>query len=225
MRHKSARGQTPPGCILTLEFEREVPGLMKRRLIVVSMLACMAVQPGLAVRRRGAKLYPDKETTADMSGKGKIFVGWVDMNEDDFASHGYPSKEVWGGKIVEINAELLRLCQVKLEGKTVVGAKSKGDVNASNYDLAIKFTDVKIDYSHYHVYLALHFIDPATNQEIGSLPDRPYFGNDWGLVNYIKNAMDEAAQKIKVEITGGGDAKKKHKIPLIHKKDKLEPTQ
>jgi hypothetical protein len=184
----------------------------------------MGVQPSLAVRRRGAKLYPDKETTADMSGKSKIFVGWVDMNEGDYAAHGYPSKEVWALKIQEINLELLRLCQIKLEGKTVVGAKSKDDVNVAGNDLYIKFTDVKIDYSHYHVYLAIHFIDPATNQEIGSLPDRPYFGNDWGLVNYIKNAMDEAAQKIKVEIVGAGDPKK-HKIPLIHKKDKPEPSK
>ena len=212
------------GCILALDFGREVPGLMKRQLFVVFLLVCMGVQPSLAVRRRGAKLYPDKETTADMSGKSKIFVGWVDMNEGDYAAHDYPSKEVWAGKILEINAELLRLCQVKLTGKTVVGAKNKDDMNAAGNDLYIKFTDVKIDYSHYHVYLAIHFIDPATNQEIGSLPDRPYFGNDWGLVNYIKNAMDEAAQKIKVEIVGAGDPKK-HKIPLIHKKDKVEPSQ
>jgi len=185
----------------------------------------MGVQPALSVRRRGAKLYPDKETTADMSGKSKIFIGWVDMKEDEYASHEYPSKEVWGGKIVEINAELLRLCQMKLEGKTVAGAKNKGDVNAAGYDLYVKFTDVKIDYSNYHIYLAVHFIDPSTNQEIGSLPDRPYFGNDWGLVNYLKNAMDEAAQKIKVEIVGGGAEPKKHKIPLIHKKDKVEPSK
>jgi hypothetical protein len=197
---------------------------MRRQLFVVFLLVCMGVQPSLAARRRGAKLYPDKETTAEMSGKSKIFVGWVDMNEGDYAAHSYPSKEVWAGKILEINAELLRLCQVKLVGKTVVGAKNKDDVNVAGNDLYIKFTDVKIDYSHYHVYLAIHFIDPATNQEIGSLPDRPYFGNDWGLVNYIKNAMDEAAQKIKVEIVGAGDPKK-HKIPLIHKKDKLEPSK
>jgi hypothetical protein len=180
----------------------------------------MGVQTGFAVRRRGAKLYPDKETTADMSGKNKIFLGWVDMKEDDYAVHGYPTKEIWAAKIVEMNAEFIRLCQMKLTGKTVVAAKNKGDVNAAGYDLYIKFTDVVIDYSHYHLYLAMHFIDPATNQEIGSLPARPYFGNDWGLVNYIKNAMDEAAQKIKVEIVGGGEPAKKHKIPLIHKKDK-----
>src|ERR1035441_1317698 len=97
------------GCILALDFEREVPGQMRKQLFVVFLLVCMGVQPALSARRRGAKLYPDKETTADMSGKSKIFVGWVDMNEDDYASHSYPSKEVWGGKIVEINAELLRL--------------------------------------------------------------------------------------------------------------------
>jgi hypothetical protein len=193
---------------------------MRRQLFVVFLLVCMGVQPALAVRRRGAKLYPDKETTADMSGKKKIFLGWVDMKEDEYATHSYPSKEVWASKILEMNAEFLRLCQTKLiDGKTVVGAKNKDDQNVAGYDLYIKFSDVVIDYSHYHLYLSMHFIDPATNQEIGSLPARPYFGNDWGLVNYLKNALDEASQKIKVEIVGG-DAQKKHKIPLIHKKDK-----
>lgn len=171
----------------------------------------------MAVRRRGAKLYPDKETTADMKGMNRIFLGWVDMREDDWAVRGYKSKAEWAPKIVEMNAEFLRLCQVQLvDGKTVVGAKEKGDENAAGYDLYIKFSDVMIDYSKYHLYLSIHFIDPKTNTEIGSIPARPYFGNDWGLVNYLKNALGEVSQKIKVEIVGG-EQQKRRKIPLIRR--------
>ena len=101
-----------------------------------------------------------------------------------------------------------------LIGKTIVGAKEKGDENASGYDLYIKFSDVLIDYNKYHLYLSIHFIDPKTTNEIGSLPAMPYFGNDWGLVNYLKSALDEASQKIKVEVIG--ETPKKGKIPLIH---------
>ena len=201
---------------------------MRRQLFVVFLLVCMGVQPGLAARRRGAKLYPDKETTADMSGKNKIFLGWVDMKEDDYAVHRYATKAEWATAIMGLNGEFLQLCKVKLiDGKTVVGAKDKNDVNAAGYDLYIRFSDVLIDYDNYHLYLSMHFIDPATNQEIGSLPVRPYFGNDWGLVNYLKSALDEASQKIKVEIVGGGsgETSKKLKVPFIHKKDKLEPSQ
>ena len=51
--------------------------LMGRQLFAVILLVCIGVQPGLAARRRGAKLYPDKETTADMKGMNRIFLGWV----------------------------------------------------------------------------------------------------------------------------------------------------
>jgi hypothetical protein len=194
-----------------------IPVPMRRLLFAVILLVCIGVQPGLAVRRRGAKLYPDKETTADMKGMNRIFLGWVDMREDDWAVRGYKSKAEWAPKIVEMNAEFLRLCQVQLvDGKTVVGAKEKGDENAAGYDLYIKFSDVMIDYSKYHLYLSIHFIDPKTNTEIGSIPARPYFGNDWGLVNYLKNALGEVSQKIKVEIVGG-EQQKRRKIPLIRR--------
>ena len=96
------------------------------------------------------------------------------------------------------------------------GARTRGDENAAGYDLYIKFSDAMIDYSKYHLYLSIHFIDPKTNTEIGSIPARPYFGNDWGLVNYLKNALGEVSQKIKVEIVGG-EQQKRRKIPLIRR--------
>jgi hypothetical protein len=185
--------------------------------IAVILLVCMLTQPGIAANRRGAKLYPDKETTADMSGMNRIFIGWVDFREDDYALHGYSTKADWATQVGVLNLELQRLCQGKyLVGKTVDGAKQKGDENAAGYDLYLKFSDVLIDYSKYHLHLSIHFIDPKTNTEIGVIPARPYFGNDWGLVNYLKNAEDEISQKIKVEIMGRTEPeKKKLKIPLI----------
>ncbi|MCL4488892.1 MAG: hypothetical protein M1570_12280 [Chloroflexi bacterium] len=191
---------------------------MSRRLLLTLLLACLALQPCLAARRRGAKIYPDKETTTDMAGMNRVFVGWVDFRDDDYAAHGYSSKPEWAAKVVELNNELLRLCQGKyLVGKAVTGAKQMGDEGAAGNDLYIKFSDVLIDYNKYHLVLAIHFIDPKTNSEIGSLPARPYFGNDWGLVNYLKAALDEVGQKIKVEVVGGDQQKKKKKIPLIRR--------
>jgi hypothetical protein len=190
---------------------------MRRQFLAGILLVCTGVQPGLAARRRGAKLYPNKETTAVMSGMSRVFLGWVDLNEDAWALYGYSSKADWASKVIGLNSDFLRLSQIKLlDGKTVVGAKEKGDENAAGYDLYIKFSDVLIDYSKYHLYLSIHFIDPKTNAEIGSLPARPYFGNDWGFVNYLKAALDEASQKIKVEVIGGPNQKKR-KIPLIRK--------
>jgi hypothetical protein len=183
-------------------------GLIRRDLFAAVLLLCIGVQPSLAARRRGAKLYPNKETSADMSGMNRIFIGWVDLKEDDWALHGYSSKAEWAGKVNLLNAQILGLCQGKyLPGRNIVGAKDRSDENAAGYNLNIEFSDVFVDYNKYHLYLSIHFIDPKTNTEIGAIPSRPYFGNDWGLVNYLKAALEEVSQKIKVEVTGASPKK------------------
>jgi hypothetical protein len=166
-------------------------------------LSLLGARSGLAVRRRGAKLYKDKETSADMSETKRIFVGWVDFRPDDWAAHGYSDKAEWAGAVVELNSEFRRLLQTKyLEGRAVTVAGSLQDEHAGDSEIQVKFSRVRIDYSRYHLHLGIHFVDPKSGGEIGSIPVRPYFGNDWGLVNYLKAALDEAAQKIDVEITG-----------------------
>jgi hypothetical protein len=130
-----------------------VPLWMKRYLPATILLACMAAEPALAMRWRGAKRYPYKETTAEMSGVNRIFVGWVDLKEDDWAMHGYSTKAEWVSEIPGLNAALTGFCGSKyLIGKTVAGAKEKGDENAAGYDLYIKFSDVLIDYNKYQLY-------------------------------------------------------------------------
>jgi hypothetical protein len=187
-----------------------IPALWGRQAIAVIVLACVGLQPGLAARRRGAKLYPDKETAADMSGVNRVFLGWVDLKEDDWAAHGYATKTDWAAVVAGLNSQLLGLCQAKsLSGRTVVGAKQKGDENAVGHDLYIKFSDVLIDYNNYHLYLSIHFIDPKTNAEIGSIPARPYFGNAWGFVNYLNAALGEVSEKIGVEVAGGTQQSKR----------------
>ena len=108
---------------------------MRRQLLVVFLLLCIGLPPGLAARRRGAKLYPGKETTADMRGMNRIFLGWIDMKEDAWALYGYSSKEEWASMVTGLNSQFLGLCQTKLlGGKTVVGARDKGDEDAGGED-------------------------------------------------------------------------------------------
>jgi hypothetical protein len=40
------------------------------------------------------------------------------------------------------------------------------------------------------------------------IPVRPYYGNDWGLRNYLKAALDEVGTKVQVEVTGAQGKKK-----------------
>jgi hypothetical protein len=88
--------------------------------------------------------------------------------------------------------------------------KTRGGENAAGNDLYIKFFDVRVDYNNYHLILSIHFIDPKTNSEIATIPVRPYYGNDWGLKNYLKAALDEVGTKVQVEVTGKSQQKKKN---------------
>jgi hypothetical protein len=94
-------------------------------------------------------------------------------------------------------------------GRTITSAKDKADENAAGNDLYIKFSDVRVDYNNYHLILSIHFIDPTTNSEIAVIPVRPYYGNDWGLKNYLKAALDEVGTKVQVEVTGQAEKKRK----------------
>ena len=89
-----------------------------------------------------------------------------------------------------------------LNGRTVVAAKNIDETNVSGYDLYIKFSDVHVDYNNYHLILSIHFIDPKTNTEIGVIPVRPYYGNDWGLRGFLTEALKDVGIKLHVEVTG-----------------------
>ncbi len=182
-----------------------------KRLVVAAVLLLLCISfPASLEARHAVKRYLTKETTVDMKNMNHIFLGWVDMNPDEWALHGYSTKAEWTDIINSLNAEFLRSLQVTyLPGRTITAAKDKADENAAGNDLCIKFSDVQVDYDHYHLILAIHFIDPKTNKEIASIPVRPYYGNDWGLRNYLKAALDEVGTKLGVEVTGELQGKKK----------------
>ena len=177
---------------------------MKRLVaILAAFLFCFAFPAQTAAGRHSVKRYLTKETTVDMSKMNRIFVGWVDMHEDDYGAHGYSNKQDWVDVINSLNSSLnSNLISNYLAGRTLVPAKNKDDENAQDCDLYVKFTDVRVDYDNYHLILAIHFIDPKTNQEIGAIPVRPYYGNDWGLRGYLNEALKEVGLKLRVEITG-----------------------
>jgi len=176
---------------------------MKRFTVTLAaFLLCLAFPGQIMAGRHTVKRYLNKETTVDMSKMNRIFIGWVDMHEDSWAAipQGYSSKQEWADVISGLNNS--HVIASNLEGHTLVFAKSKDDEDAQGCDLYVKFTDVVVDYNNYHLILAIHFIDPKTGQEIGSIPVRPYYGNAWGLRGYLNEALKEVGVKLRVEITG-----------------------
>jgi hypothetical protein len=179
---------------------------MKRLTFVAALLLlCISFPlPSLAARHKVPR-FLNKESTVDMSKMNRIFIGWVDLGADDWALWGYENKTEWADTIGSLNSSFSRNL---VPGRTITSAKDKGDENAADNDLYIKFSDVRVDYNNYHLILSIHFIDPRTNSEIASIPVRPYYGNDWGLRNYLKAALDEVGTKVQVEVTGEVPAKK-----------------
>jgi hypothetical protein len=181
---------------------------MKRLTIAaVLLLLCISSPTHSAAARHKVPRYLNKESTVDMSNMNCIFVGWVDLGADDWALYGYENKTDWADIIGSLNSSFSRNL---VPGRTIVSAKDKADENAAGNDLYIKFSDVRVDYNNYHLILSMHFIDPKTNSEIAAIPVRPYYGNDWGLKNYLKAALDEVGTKVQVEVMGGAP-EKKHK--------------
>ena len=182
-----------------------------KRLVVTAVLALLCIAcPTPAFARYGVKRYMAKETTVDMKAMNHVCIGWVDLGVNQWSALGYDTKTEWSDVINGLNDSFVSsLPAMYLPGQTITSAKNIDDQSTAGCDLYIKFSDVYVDYDHYHLILAIHFIDPKTNTEIGTIPVRPYFGDAWGLSGYLNAALKEVATKMTVEITGAVPQKKK----------------
>ena len=187
----------------------------------ILLLLCFALPAPMLAMRHSVPRFLNKETTVDMKGMNKVCVGWVDLGVDDWGAHGYATKTDWSNVIDSLNASFgSNLIATYLLGHEVVMAKSKDDKSIKGCDVAITFSDVRVDYNNYHLILGIHFIDPKTGKETGVIPVRPYYGNDWGLRGYLNESLKEVGVKLHVEISGE-DGTKKGLMSHLHKdKDK-----
>ncbi|MGA2202666.1 MAG: hypothetical protein ABSG40_11945 [Terriglobales bacterium] len=167
---------------------------MKRLVVTaVLLLLCISFPNSLEAR--------DKAPSVDMSKMNRIFLGWVDVDPNNFAELGY-SKAEWLDVIGNANAVFQHNCQSKyLTGRTITAAKDKGDENAAGNDLYIKFSDASFG-KNYRLKLSVHFIDPKTNSEIASIPVRTYTGRLCGLVSCLEKELDEVGRKLQLEVAG-----------------------
>jgi hypothetical protein len=177
---------------------------MKRFVISAVLFSlCLALPAPMMAHRNGVPEYKHKETSVDMSKMQRIFIGGINLPTEEGALYGY-EKADWIELMAGLNSKLSR-CVLD---RNVTVAKDKDDVNPAGYDLYIKFQDVNIDYEHYHLIAGIHFIDPKTNTEIGMIPARPYYGNDWGFKGFLNEALNKVCEKVQVEVTGVQRGKK-----------------
>jgi hypothetical protein len=139
-----------------------------KRFVFAAALTLLCIASPTSVEEQVTK------SNVDMSNMNKIFVGWVDLDPDEYRLLDYSTKEDWVGDIEKANAYFQGdLKSGFLAGRTLTMAKNRDDVNAAGNDLYIKFTDVAED-KGYRLHMAIHFIDLKTNAEIAVVPSDVY---------------------------------------------------
>jgi len=160
---------------------------MKRfATFAVLLLVCIACPTSM---KAGAK-----KTTVDMTSVKTIFVGWIDVDPDEYRLLGYSTKEDWLKDVEKANAYFQGDLKAGFPGgRTLTMAKNRDDVNTAGNDLYIKFTDVTED-KGYRLHLAIHFIDLKTNAEIAVIPSDVYKAS--GHFCLLEGCMEYEVHKV-----------------------------
>jgi hypothetical protein len=162
---------------------------MKRIVAVVALLLFFTVSPASV----GASSV---RSSTDMRGMKRIFVGWVNLHPELFASLDYTTKQDWADEIKNVNDYFSSVMTPALPDRTLTMAKNVDDENAAGNDLYIKFTDVSEDHE-YRLHLAIHFIDPKTNTELLEIPLQTYVGHVCSLDGCLEKELTKVGDKIK----------------------------
>ena len=117
---------------------------MKRATVIAIWLFSIALPVLLIAKQKAAPV--------DMKGMNRVYLGWVDVNTDDYHHQGYATREEYGAVINHANAAFQESCQSKaFSGRTMTAAKSKSDENTAGNDVYVKFSDVSYDLSLIHI--------------------------------------------------------------------------
>jgi hypothetical protein len=160
---------------------------MKRFVVtVVLLLLCIASPTAMEAG--------SKKPTVDMGNMKTIFVGWIDVDPEEYRLLGYSTKEDWLKDVEKANAYFQGDLKSRFPvGRTLTMAKNRDDVNAAGNDLYIKFTDVTED-KGYRLHLAIHFIDLKTNAEIAVIPSDQYTAH--GHFCLLEGCMEYEVHKV-----------------------------
>src|SRR5208337_5252332 len=146
----------------------------------------------------------EKGKPVDMKNVKTVFIGWVDVNPEDYHMQGYKTKEDWINVIKEANLAFQKKCQSLkgLAGRTVTAAKDHSDADPGGSDLYVKFSDVQFDHG-YRLHISVHFLDPKTNNELGSIPLERYGAHFCTLSTCLDKELDEVSSEMEKQLAGG----------------------
>jgi len=169
---------------------------MKRGAVVSLLLFVLALPAALPAK--------EKAKPVDMKNVKTVFIGWVDVNPEDYHMQGYKTKEDWINVIKEANLAFQKNCQALkgLSGRTVTGAKDRSDADPGGSDLYVKFSEVNFDHG-YRLHIAVHFLDPKTNSELGSIPFERHGAHFCTLSTCLDKELEEVSSEIGKQLASG----------------------
>jgi hypothetical protein len=101
---------------------------MKRAVLLAGLLVSVGFL--LSLEACGPKRYLKKETTTVMVGMKSVFVGWVDLEPDDWALHGYSGSCVTRFRAALTGKDLQRFTRWEAEDLPNWGPCTRSAVSA-----------------------------------------------------------------------------------------------
>ncbi len=143
---------------------------MKRIAMVVVTFGVGALIAGCPSLYKVTKETPATKSLSDYK---QIYVGWLDLQEEDWQKYEFESKEIWKGEIAKHNNEGVRAyLKEDLGDRVIGGASSKDEAFPTKGDLFIKFKFDRINQTHDmwgsadELFLDVEFVDISSKEPV-----------------------------------------------------------
>ena len=141
----------------------------------------------------------------------RIYVGWMDLGEKNYAAYGYGTKSEWEQEIKSQNIDSLQAyTRSYMKRWNVIGADSKTSVITRDPNtLVIKFTHVVLTPGTAQLTCTMSFYDGGTGKLLktvheapSSVDYNPWGGySNWSFSGKLSNSMYGVAYDIKYNLT------------------------
>ncbi|MFH0977460.1 MAG: hypothetical protein V1874_16900 [Spirochaetota bacterium] len=120
--------------------------MQKKNLLCFAIFAAAIILTGCA---SAFSIVKENPSSPKLSGYQSIYIGWLDLREDDWKLYGYDSKNTWATEIKRHNINgLQEYIKLELPGKTIIGSTAKSDAYLGKGDLFLKFKYNKINQNY-----------------------------------------------------------------------------
>ena len=149
--------------------------------------------------------------TAQYQKYNRIYVGWIDLGEKNYAAYGYGTKGEWEQEIKTQNIDSLQAyTRSYMKRWNVIGADSRTSVITRDPNtLVIKFTHVVLTPGTAQLTCTMSFYDGGTGKLLktvheapSSVDYNPWGGySNWSFTGKLSNSMYGVAYDIYYQLT------------------------